>query len=842
MSSHGAPVTSWTAAALLCSVLVHRLAAGPVELCSEILCWLALPALFRAAGRSLGSRARSSRAGTGPLSLRYSPQRSSSSLSVWTAALCIVLSCLFRAEIRLLAFFEQPALTPLLLLAQRHFGSSTSFASSSSSSSASAAASSSWLFYPLANTLWGTLLVAVLFIITLSDWDFRGHALSALPVLALFGAYLTFMPKSDRKKKASLLPDVNAEDAVLPVSLRVVPLLLVSLGVEVVLFGWPSGGVLATLILGFAKSLSWYSIIKAARYSSWCTAAATGTFGILSTLSPFMQSSDTKALSHVIASLFALGQTIHTLPRHVSNKSALWIFSLVSLGPFMANIIAIKSAYSSQLATYSKHPVETLIHRGTKDFEELLGRQSQNYTAAHAEYQRRYGIEPPPGFEAWYNFARSHQSPIIDDFDMIHTAVSPFRRLSGKQVLETMDRAQSTADSELWRCTFHGTRAKTQCHHPSRSFDRHIQLLFDTLLKDVPGALPDVKFLVNHLDEPRVIVPPGKKEVDGTQFKLTNLSRQPAWEPITKNCHSEDSHSGNRVETYGLPFVTNRTEDMNPCTHPEYATMNGLFMSPTSLRLFEGLVPILSTGSPLTMGDILFPSPAYIESEFQYDGKNDVEWHKKRNNLYWAGSTTGAFAQTGSWKHFHRQRFVTLAQNLETRKHKCIRETNGVISSVKSYFLNTRLYDVAFTKIFQCKTTYCREQRTFFPSKPWADKDKAFRSRLVFDIDGNAISGRYYKLLASKSTPLKQTLLREWHDDRLVPWVHYIPVSQSMEELPELVSYLTSTESGRRRAKEVADQGREWFSRAFRGVDMTIYIYRLLLELARLQDPERQAS
>lgn len=63
-----------------------------------------------------------------------------------------------------------------------------------------------------------------------------------------------------------------------------------------------------------------------------------------------------------------------------------------------------------------------------------------------------------------------------------------------------------------------------------------------------------------------------------------------------------------------------------------------------------------------------------------------------------------------------------------------------------------------------------------------------------------------------------------------------------MEELPELLSYLTLTESGCRRAKEVADHGREWFSQAFREVDMTIYIYRLLLELARLQDPERQAS
>jgi hypothetical protein len=161
---------------------------------------------------------------------------------------------------------------------------------------------------------------------------------------------------------------------------------------------------------------------------------------------------------------------------------------------------------------------------------------------------------------------------------------------------------------------------------------------------------------------------------------------------------------------------------------------------------------------------------------------------------------------------------------------------------VASSFLNRKLYDVSFTNIFQCNRKACRDQRAYFDVKSWADKDKALQSRLVFDIDGNGISGRYYKLLASNSTPLKQTRLREWHDDRLVPWVHYVPVSQGMEELPELVLYLTSTKSGQRKAKEIADQGREWFSKAFRDIDLTIYMYRLLLELARIQDPNREAT
>lgn len=107
-------------------------------------------------------------------------------------------------------------------------------------------------------------------------------------------------------------------------------------------------------------------------------------------------------------------------------------------------------------------------------------------------------------------------------------------------------------------------------------------------------------------------------------------------------------------------------------------------------------------------------------------------------------------------------------------------------------------------------------------------------------MDGNGISGRYYKLLASQSAVLKQTVLREWHDERLVPWVHFVPVSLGMEEVPELVRFLAGTERGRRVAREVGEGGAEWFERAVRGVDRGVYVYRLMLEMARVQDPGRE--
>ncbi|VTT56011.1 unnamed protein product [Fusarium fujikuroi] len=202
----------------------------------------------------------------------------------------------------------------------------------------------------------------------------------------------------------------------------------------------------------------------------------------------------------------------------------------------------------------------------------------------------------------------------------------------------------------------------------------------------------------------------------------------------------------------------------------------------------------------------------------------------RRTAMLWPCST----AKAGSLCHF--------VNSLIQIRNAIWLICGSAVQKVKSSFLNGRLFDVTFTRIFQCQRKACGDQDAYFDTKSWVDKDEALKSTLAFDIDGNGISGRYYKLLASMSVPIKQTLFLEWHDDRLIPWLHYVPVSQSMEELPELVFYLTSNPSGKEVARQIARQGRQWHTRAFREVDMGLYVYRLLLEMARLQDPQRKAN
>ncbi|ORY16566.1 glycosyltransferase family 90 protein [Clohesyomyces aquaticus] len=821
--------TGLAGAATTCATLTQYLFSQHSEPLSEILSWILLPILFQC----------SRRLNINPITPSENLKRHPpSSTSLWIVAACLTLCSVYRAENGIIELF--PLLTQLLLAAQTYLRSEISVSR----------ISRAWFSSPSA---WGTTCSALLATCTLAlpNGDPHRSALSVVAVGAHFIVYTAFLPRATTSPR--FLPLIHDfDEAVIHLSWRVVASLLVAATLQTHAFGFTSFEPIPTLLHGLTKSLSWYFIVQMTRISvSWCIAAAIGTFGLLATRDPFMQSSDGLCFSQVLSSLLALIQVIYMLPKSARARSMLWAFFLLPLVPYLANVLAIRSAQSSARSSFGdarKHPVEELVNNARVKFEELLQRQSQSYTAAYEEYRRRYGVEPPNGFDAWYEFATSQQSPIIDDFDTIYHSVSPFWSLSGSQVLETMNNIQAATDNELWLCEFSSNENKTHCSHPHRTFDRNFALLFNQLLEPLPIKPPGIKLLVNHLDEPRVLLPPQLQgelnESQNGRFVMTDLSHQPIWDSLTKFCgvHPRNSTAvaGSTVETFALPFVTDAVSAMDMCQHQEHQGLHGLLMSPSSFHLIESLVPILSTGAPSTMGDILFPSPAYIEDEFQYKPTHDIEWDKKRNDIYWAGSTTGGYALDGKWLSFHRQRLVTLGQNLERKRYTYLRETGGVVNEVKSLFLNARLYDVAFTRINQCDTKYCRAEKSYFRIKGRTDSDRALHSRLAFDMDGNGISGRYYKLLASNSVPLKQTLFREWHDDRLVPWVHYIPVSQSLEELPELVSYLTSNGKGQRIAKEIADQGREWFSKGLREVDMSVYTYRLLLELARVQDPGRE--
>ncbi|KAK1672167.1 hypothetical protein BDP55DRAFT_558846 [Colletotrichum godetiae] len=851
-------ITRPAGAAVIYTIVTQYLSSNAAELWSELLCWLLLPFLYRSARQnpySLGDRKTSKNSLPSPVLRRPSFVVAAGSVSLWVVAFAIVVASVYRAEYKTTIVFL-PILSPLLFLARKGFSGSDSTISDTTPSIRPK------MPYSLYATIPGTLLIGTFAACTLCSWDLRASAFAAIPAIAMLTVYASFEHAS-AACHVQFLPRVSFQESVTALAPRVVILVIACVTLDASVFDFTTIHVSATVFLGISKALAWYYTARTAERASWRIAPAIEVFGIAATLDPFAQASEFQAISHVVVSILALGNMIHLIPKPAKRVPTLWALVFASLGPYIINLYVASNALSTA-HTFDghseKHPVEILSQEGDIKFQHLLRTQSTNYTAAHADYVRRYKAEPPPGFETWFDFAIANQSPIIDNFDLIFDAVSPFLKMSGKEVSQVMRSAYETTESDLWFCSYSSARATTHCKHAYRTFDRNIAASFNKLLKGIDlSKVPDLNFLVNHLDEPRILLPSqaarnvgGRSSFVNGRFNLKNMSGRPVGKEITKYCsdhgslalkHTRNTHETNNSTVETIGFVSDPSMAADLCQNPQHVSLHGLIARQKSFRLIEGLVPVLSTGALSSMGDIVYPSPAYLEDEFQYAEDQDIEWDKKRNNVFWAGSNTGGFAADGRWKDYHRQRFVALAQNLqqpEKQHHSYLKLVNGVVECVTSKFLNSRLYDVKFTRLFQCRRTQCRDQHSYFNVRSWVDKNEALRSRLVFDLDGNGISGRYQKLLASNSMPLKQTLLREWHDERLVPWTHYVPVSLGMEELPELIAYFTTTDSGQERARTIAMQGREWHSRSLREVDFAIYNYRLLLELARLQDPKRK--
>jgi hypothetical protein len=69
-------------------------------------------------------------------------------------------------------------------------------------------------------------------------------------------------------------------------------------------------------------------------------------------------------------------------------------------------------------------------------FRALLSRQSRSLRAAVAEYKRRYGRNPPKGFDAWWRFAQANNVKMIDEYDGLISDVEPFWGMTGEQFRE----------------------------------------------------------------------------------------------------------------------------------------------------------------------------------------------------------------------------------------------------------------------------------------------------------------------------------------------------------------------------------------------------------------------
>ena len=528
----------------------------------------------------------------------------------------------------------------------------------------------------------------------------------------------------------------------------------------------------------------------------------------------------------------------------------------------------------------TEHPVEGLVLNAERDFNTTRKRQSGSLAEAVKEYKHRYGLAPPPHFDAWYDFATERNVRLIDEYDGIYHGLLPFWGLEPSVIRERTRKVLGREGSFLMGVSIRNSHVRAIGRGQGDfQFNGTIKMI-----EKYARWLPDMDLAFNVHDEPRVLVPHEDLEVllkiarkniasvrptsnfssispsdlgSGGSYRpavdtyFADLTHQLSWThtrlscPPTSPARSLVPNTPDDIIAYStdsLGFITNTTAFSDICLSPSLSSTFNRF---NSYDFSLDLLPIFTPSKLSSFQDILYPSTYYYTEKVHYDNEVSVPWDEKDPRLYWRGSTSSGWAEQGSWPHLLRQSVV---MHLTAKKpFQTLQKQNASAPSPNTWmpydlpasaFEST--FDVQFTEIKNCAPADCEEQEAFFNVTEKDPQSEAWKARYLLDMDGNAFSGRFYAFLRSHSLPFKLAYFREWHAERLQPWVHYVPVSREAREVPELVRYFEQEPEGGEIARSLARNGHEWAEQALRKEDMEVYMFRLLLEYGRLVDDDRQ--
>ena len=524
------------------------------------------------------------------------------------------------------------------------------------------------------------------------------------------------------------------------------------------------------------------------------------------------------------------------------------------------------------------HPIDVLMRNAESSWLSTLQKQSQSLEAAVTEYRRRYGVPPPPKFDKWYAFARSKNVQLIDDYDTIYHSLLPFRALAPRTIRKRTSEALGFGANNLMAVFIRDGRAALV-----EGGQEWLRDAIVGMIEPFVQHLPDMDLAFNIHDEPRVVVPhdelshlvrtaldqarsatkatpspqnafsarpydmhAGKRVKESRTTRFNVFAHQPVWLPSRLSCPIESpardlyASADNRA-SYALAemgFVYNQTAFSYVCNSPSLSSSHGFFDRPNAFNVVHELVPVFSQSKMSSFQDILYPSPWYWFEKVKYDVSEDIDWKAKESKLFWRGSTTGGFSRAGGWRRQHRQKLVGKINALDKAMvYRDVNRASTTAATVPEWKLSSvdrsdfqDSMDVHFSHIGQCDPGDCDAQREFFHIAPQADQKSAWKYRYLLDMDGNAFSGRFYAFLRSRSLTLKMAVFREWHEEWIKPWVHYIPVSLAGDEVLETVRYLSGEPEGQKQGARMAQQGTEWANKALRKEDLEVWFFRLLLE------------
>lgn len=542
---------------------------------------------------------------------------------------------------------------------------------------------------------------------------------------------------------------------------------------------------------------------------------------------------------------------------HVSSNGLLYLLEQPNPNTISTSNYLESKQQSKKLSI--DHPIFSLIKNATLIWENKLKNQSTNLRSAKEEYERRYHRSPPRGFDEWWKWSTDKNVQLLDEYDSINRSIEPFFALPASLFRQRVDdlinnRTKWSNDTFVisirsGQFSLSGLQAQNG--------PRPKELV--NLLQDIVHLLPDVDLPISTHDVPTIAVSAenhqrhlqlasqSKYLPESEYNEMYNQSGLRGWPNI---CPSD---SRLRAESEGLsdPIYPNtqsfihhdHMSTMNICHHPTLWRQNG-FLS-TARPKVHPFFPLFTFCKPIVgFSELLLTPP----SQFSIPIGKDPDWNNKHDKLVWRGGNTGNLFDSGSnWRMSQRPRLVKVTN--EGRGNKTFRMVDDSLPGKMKYFeadtalLNQKYFDVGFAgSPVQCNNLdgTCRAVAELYTFKKAIDPADMNQYKYIMDVDGNGWSGRFHRLMGTKSVVLKSTIFPEWYSDRIQPWYHYVPVRLDYQDLYDIMAFFTGDLNGEgaqdEEGKRIGEAGKTWTETFWRKEDMQAYMYRLILEYRRLLD------
>ncbi|KAJ7439045.1 glycosyl transferase family 90-domain-containing protein [Mycena galericulata] len=516
----------------------------------------------------------------------------------------------------------------------------------------------------------------------------------------------------------------------------------------------------------------------------------------------------------------------HLIARSTPKKT-LWRyfrFSLVALGIlYLTTVTATLTFIPAETNTgpstqFTQPHIFEEIDPANRAVDTFYARQSTTLAEASARYSLRTQRVPPPNYDLWFRFSQERKC-IIDDYDQIHRDFKPFYQLADRnpayfrEMIDRASRKLAEAPAEI-------TIVEVKNGEVFLAGDTAYGGSWPSTFEKFSKILPDMTFLINGRDEPRVVF----------NYRSPNALEH-AFMPVVND--STPFHIAPRptAEFFRAQSGCLVPKDKNGFMESVNEEHSFLISSATPGYTTD-LYPMLSMAkiSPC-FSDILFPTEAsrransliaiYIHLQYYYErswwsGKfvypDNTPWDDKKPVLYWRGMSTGGMILGDNYHHFMRFKLADLG-----RQHP-------------------DLMDISITRFAE---TLCQEGcdravviTEYNITEESEPREDLYQYKYAIDVDGTTFSGRFLGLLRSGSLVFKATLFEEFFNDWLRPFEHYVPVKPDLSDLVQQIRWANENQE---EARLIQQRGQVIAQRVLTDDQNDCYFSAVLLEWARLQ-------